>query len=55
VLLPWADELPAAGCELVARLDDATLTRALDLVPDDWFVATPELARLYDALVTAPS
>jgi hypothetical protein len=43
VLLPWADDLPAAGRELATRLDDATLSRALDLVPDDWFIATPEL------------
>jgi hypothetical protein len=43
VLLPWADELAAAGRELVTRLDDATLVRALEVVPDDWFVASPEL------------
>jgi hypothetical protein len=43
VLLPWADDLPAAGRDVVARLDDATFARVLDLVPDDWFVASPEL------------
>jgi hypothetical protein len=43
VLLPWADGLPAAGATLRERLDDATLARVLDLVPDDWFVASPEL------------
>ena len=43
VLLPWADALPAAGAALRARLDDATLVRVLDFVPDDWFVASPEL------------
>ena len=44
VLLPWADGLPAAGATLRARLDDATLARVLGLVPDDWFVDSPELA-----------
>jgi hypothetical protein len=43
VLLPWADGLPAAGETLRARLDDATLARVLDLPPDDWFIASPEL------------
>ncbi|HVU50967.1 MAG TPA: HipA family kinase [Polyangia bacterium] len=43
VLLPWADDLAGAGRELAARLDDATLGRALDMVPDDWFVLSPEL------------
>jgi hypothetical protein len=43
VLLPWADDLPAAGRELAARLDDATLVRVLGFVPDDWFVPSPEL------------
>jgi hypothetical protein len=43
VLLPWADALPAAGAALRARLDDATVARVVGLVPDDWFVATPEL------------
>ena len=43
VLLPWADELPAAGATLRARLDDATIARVVGLVPDDWFVATKQL------------
>jgi hypothetical protein len=43
VLLPWADALPAAGAALRERLDDATFSRVLGLVPDDWLVATPEL------------
>ena len=44
VLLPGADDLQSAGRELVARLDDATLARALAFVPDDWFVLSPELS-----------
>jgi len=44
VLLPGADDLAGAGRELVARLDDATLARALAFAPDDWFVLSPELS-----------
>jgi hypothetical protein len=43
VLLPWADALPAAGATLRERLDDETLARALDAVPDDWFIPSPEM------------
>jgi hypothetical protein len=43
VLLGAADALPAAGATLRARLDDATIERVVGLVPDDWFVATPEI------------
>jgi hypothetical protein len=43
VLLPWADDLPAAGRELASRLDDDALVGALGAVPDDWFVLSPEL------------
>jgi hypothetical protein len=43
VLLPWADALPAAGEALRARLDEAVIARVMSFVPDDWFVATPEL------------
>ncbi|HEX4404068.1 MAG TPA: HipA family kinase [Polyangia bacterium] len=43
VLLPWADALASAGETLRARLDDATIARVLSFIPDDWFVATPEL------------
>jgi hypothetical protein len=43
VLLPFAEALPAAGDALAAGLDDATLDRALALIPDAWFPATPAL------------
>jgi hypothetical protein len=44
VLLPWADDLAAAGVALRARLDDPTIDGVLALVPDDWLPPTPELA-----------
>jgi hypothetical protein len=36
VLLPFADGLPAAGEALGAALDDDTIARAVDAVPDLW-------------------
>jgi hypothetical protein len=36
VLLPWASALPQAGDRLRAALDDATLARAVALVPASW-------------------
>jgi len=36
VLLPFADGLPAAGQALAAALDDETIARAVDAVPDLW-------------------
>src|SRR3954469_23293375 len=36
VLLPFADQLPAAGAALAAALTDAALARAVELVPDGW-------------------
>ena len=34
VLLPFADQLPAAGAALAAALDDERIARAVDAVPD---------------------
>jgi hypothetical protein len=36
VLLPFADQLPAAGVALVAAFDDERIARAVDAVPDLW-------------------
>lgn len=36
VLLPFADRLLDAGADLVRAMDDATLARAVDAVPDVW-------------------
>jgi hypothetical protein len=36
VLLPFADELPAAGEALEAALDGETIARAVDAVPEVW-------------------
>ena len=36
VLLPFADQLPAAGAALVASLDDERIARAVDAVPELW-------------------
>ncbi|HEY8925183.1 MAG TPA: HipA family kinase [Polyangia bacterium] len=36
VLLPFADQLPAAGAALGAALTDEALARAVALVPDGW-------------------
>ncbi|HSY41585.1 MAG TPA: HipA family kinase [Polyangia bacterium] len=36
VLLPFADQLPAAGAALAAALDDERIALAVDAVPDLW-------------------
>ena len=36
VLLPFADQLPAAGAALAAALDDERIARAVDAVPELW-------------------
>ena len=36
VLLPFADQLPAAGAALAAALDDERIARVVDAVPDLW-------------------
>jgi hypothetical protein len=43
VLLPFADDLPAAGAALARALDDETLARAVASVPEAW-LALPSAA-----------
>lgn len=44
VLLPWADGIGAAGARLAARLDDAALAAAVDVVPEGWLAGEPRFA-----------
>jgi hypothetical protein len=39
VLLPWADDLPAAGEALRRKLGDEVIERAVAAVPDEWLPA----------------
>jgi len=39
VLLPWAAALPEAGQRLQGAFDDASIARAVDLVPAEWLEA----------------
>jgi hypothetical protein len=41
VLLPWADDLAGVGPALAARLDDQTIDRIVDPLPDDWLAGPP--------------
>lgn len=40
VLLPFADRLPQAAAALAAAMDDATIDRAVALIPDNWIDGT---------------
>lgn len=44
VLLPWADDLVAAGEQLQRTLTDELLRRVLGMVPDEWFLDPASLA-----------
>jgi hypothetical protein len=52
VLLPFADELPAAGAALARALDDETLARAVASVPEAWLPTAASGARLRAAYLT---
>lgn len=41
VLLPWADDLPAAGAHLVQALDDATIDAVVGAFSDGWLTPLP--------------
>ena len=41
VLLPWADDLAAAGTELVRALDDTTIDSIAGALSDEWLTALP--------------
>lgn len=44
VLLPWADDLPAAGADLVRALDDTTVDAIADALSDEWLTPLPGAA-----------
>jgi hypothetical protein len=42
VLLPWANDLPAAADAIAAALDDAAIADALERVPAEWLADTAQ-------------